>query len=270
MANFKALDQKVISLDIKTNKTKTEYFTKYAPIHMTDYSSAYVFKDSSNPLSRIMQHIQENGCMIISAERSERSEEENIRKTQELENDIRSYNLGYRPSLGGFIENKGTDEERAVSGELSFIVAKPLSMGDAEFLKIAVELGKKYDQESVTVALKSLNNGRPSWVNTSTDPYDIDMDFDGVRQTRTEGEDKDEYFTKTKRQGKSFTLYNTSDSIKRDINGNEYRIATDGGCDLEDLISRYTNTQLMRPFHMTKRFTKGYQFDDSTGFFEKK
>lgn len=101
--------------------------------------------------SRVLQHIND-GCMMISACRGENTEEENAKKTDELAKDIRAKGLGYIRILGGYIENKGTDEETEVTEE-SFFVPKNKDMEDEEFFNIAIDLCKKYNQDSVLISL---------------------------------------------------------------------------------------------------------------------
>lgn len=93
-----------------------------------------------------------SGCMMISACRGERTEKENEAKTDELAKDIRSAKLGYVRILGGYIENKGTEDEREVT-ESSFFVAKPKDMSDEDFFDIAIKLCRKYGQDSVLISL---------------------------------------------------------------------------------------------------------------------
>ena len=100
---------------------------------------------------RIIQHI-DNGCMMISACRGDKTEEENAKRTDQLANDIREANLGYIRILGGYIENKGTDNEKEVTEE-SFFVPKNKNMSDEDFFDIAIKLCKKYNQDSVLISL---------------------------------------------------------------------------------------------------------------------
>lgn len=107
--------------------------------------------DESN-WSRITQHMS-NGCMMISACRAENSDEENIKRTDDLMRDIRNSGLGFIRILGGYIENKGMSDEKYVNGEESFFVPKPRGMSDEDFFDIAIDLCKKYNQDSVLVSL---------------------------------------------------------------------------------------------------------------------
>lgn len=100
---------------------------------------------------RITQHI-DDGCMMISACRGDKSEAENKKRTDTLAKDLREYKLGYIRILGGYIENKGTPDEVEVTEE-SFFVPKPKDMSDEDFFNTAIKLCKRYDQDSVLISL---------------------------------------------------------------------------------------------------------------------
>ena len=244
----KTADGKVVTKKIKT----------YCVFAKDDqYSYNLIFKDSSNPLNRMIQHFNE-GCMIIGAERHERSPEENAQLSRELEQDLRARGLGYRPSLGGYVENLGEDEETRVE-ETSFLIPKPADMSNGEFLEIGLELGKKYSQESILVSLPSINNGKPSYVlTTGANAGTIDMDFDKFHITKP----SDQYYTKEKRHGKSITF----DSVKQDSNHNEYRFVADSRTELSDVLEYYSHYELVHPAKPTERFDKGYYWKDGILF----
>lgn len=135
---------------------------------------------------RIIQHI-DNGCMMISACRGDKTEEENAKRTDQLAKDIRESNLGYIRILGGYIENKGTDNEKEVTEE-SFFVPKNKNMSDEDFFDIAIKLCKKYNQDSVLVSL-------PKY--TDFGYYDKNGDFDFSPGEKFIANDKNigEYFS---------------------------------------------------------------------------
>lgn len=143
---------------------------------------------------RITQHI-ENGCMMISACRGERSEKENAQKTDELAKDIRDAGLGYIRILGGYIENKGTDDEKEVTEE-SFFVPKNKDMSDEDFFNIAIKLCKKYGQDSVLISL-------PDY--TEFGYYDKQGNFDFSPGEKFIANDKEigEYFSALVKGGRS-------------------------------------------------------------------
>lgn len=79
---------------------------------------------------------------ILSADRSERSEEENKEKNKELKKDIKDMGYWYTELKGGYVEVSEDGQRVPVDGENSLIV--PNMTRDE-----AIELGKKYDQDSV-------------------------------------------------------------------------------------------------------------------------
>lgn len=188
---------------IKNNKKVSKKIVKINDDYMFDID------DSSNNMSRILSY-KNTGAMIISACRNERTEKENLEKTKELESDIRNKGLGFRPSLGGYVENLENPEESVVE-EISFMIPKPSNMGDSDFLKLALEWCKKYDQESVLIILPNINNGNPTYL---TGNGNIDFEFDNMRITNPD----DQYYTKLiKGTTPSFT-FTKEDSMKNKFN----------------------------------------------------
>ena len=248
----------------KISKPAVKYYLVGTKDH---YAFNFVFKDSSNPLSRILQYAEELGCVIISASRSSYSPEENVERSHQLEKDIRSYGFGYRPSIGGgFPETNENGEIEEVETELSFIVVKPREMGDGEFLNTMLELGKKYEQNDITVAIPSINSGKPSWINTSEKFGETDWEFNRFRPTQREGENADQYYTQEKRSGKMFSFV---DSVKKDINGKEYKFRTCDQINLEDVINYYHGYKLVPLFNTRTHGEYNYDYS-GTEFFIKK
>lgn len=101
--------------------------------------------------SRMLTHI-DNGYCFISASRNENTDQENAEATDRLAYDIRSLGMGYIPILGGFIENKGMEDETEVT-ERSFIVPQPKDISDIEFFDAMIELCRKYNQDSVLLSM---------------------------------------------------------------------------------------------------------------------
>lgn len=79
---------------------------------------------------------------ILSADRSERTEEENAEKNKELKKDIKDMGYWYTELKGGYVEVTEGGQRVPVDGENSLLVP---NMKKEE----AIELGKKYDQDSV-------------------------------------------------------------------------------------------------------------------------
>lgn len=88
------------------------------------------------------QEHPEMNFAILSADRSERTPEENKAKTEELKKDIKSMGYWYTELKGGYVEIGENGKRVPVDGEDSFIVP---NMTKEE----AMELGKKYDQDTV-------------------------------------------------------------------------------------------------------------------------
>lgn len=88
------------------------------------------------------QEHPEMNFAILSADRSERTPEENKAKTDELKKDIKSMGYWYTELKGGYVEIGENGKRVPVDGEDSFIVP---NMTKEE----AMELGKKYDQDTV-------------------------------------------------------------------------------------------------------------------------
>ena len=88
------------------------------------------------------QEHPEMNFAILSADRSERTSEENKEKSEELKKDIKSMGYWYTELKGGYIEIGANGKRIPVDGEDSFIVP---NMTKEE----AMELGKKYDQDTV-------------------------------------------------------------------------------------------------------------------------
>lgn len=131
---------------------------------------AFVKMTDSN-LARFYTHTQ-NGYFIISASRNNYTDEENIERTKKLEQNIRNAGLGFISTLGGYVEDKNIPVE-----ELSFLVPYRKEYGtQKEFLQLALDLCKKYEQESVLIQLPDFNNGKAVYVNGNAD---VDMVFEG-------------------------------------------------------------------------------------------
>lgn len=186
-----------------TLENNTNIFREDSKGHVYKYVVESVAKKISNMMNtkfnesnwgRITQHI-DNGCIMISACRGERSEEENKKKTDELAKDIREAGLGFIRILGGYIENKGTEDEKEVTEE-SFFVPKNKKMSDEEFFDIAIKLCKKYNQDSVLISL-------PEY--TDFGYYDKSGNFDFSPGEKFIANDKEigEYFSALVKGGRS-------------------------------------------------------------------
>lgn len=100
----------------------------------------------------------------------------NNQRIKELVSILKQSDFSYTPTYGGFIENKGTDDEENVY-ERSFVVYnhhKDGSVGDFEELrKFALDMAKKYNQDSVLIKAPKSN---PQYVKQDGE---VDFGFDG-------------------------------------------------------------------------------------------
>lgn len=238
---------KYVDCGLVSKKGKTTINKKLCIIN-DDYH--FDMDDSSNNMSRILNY-QKTGAMIISAQRDENSTEENIENTKQLEKDIRSKGLGFRPCVGGFIENKDTPDESEVE-EISFMIPKPQNWGDSEFLQFGLELCKKYNQESILVILPSINNGNPVYMKANTD---IDMEFNNMRLTNPD----DFAYTKLiKGNTPSFT-FTQEDSLK-----NKYTFISNSGLTIDSVAEYYVG----KLFPKSTKVWMRPHFNPTTGEFE--
>lgn len=124
--------------------------------YKTDFGSVMssIYKKTVNEsnFGRILQHIN-NGCFMISACRGDNTEAENKKRTDNLANDLRSYNLGYIRVLGGYVEDDKKGNVRDVVEESFFVPQPNGTVSDDEFFNIAIKLCKKYGQDSVLVSM---------------------------------------------------------------------------------------------------------------------
>lgn len=182
-------------------------------------SKYYYFNDSTMP--RILQHAK-NGMFVISAMRGGfpigKSVEEftpaekgkyaaDIKKTRDLEADIRAAGLGYISSLGGFIEKTDADEI-IDANEFSFIVPyNKAKMTRKEFVELAVSLAKKYNQESVLIAgIPEVANGQIRYL--SPDEFvdidwakDLEPDYTKVNVYKELNTEERPYYTAPRKMG---------------------------------------------------------------------
>lgn len=114
-------------------------------IHSIDIGSLknYLYESS---LSRIKKH-SENGFFTLSAFRGEFTEEENLKRHNNLKKDIRNYGLGYIEQYGGYVETRD-DGTKVPVKELSLFVPYDNKMDIEEFKNIAKTLADKYNQEA--------------------------------------------------------------------------------------------------------------------------
>lgn len=145
-------------------------------------------KKISFSLSRLYKYIIESNkdFGIISAYRGNYSEKENLQRTQNLKNDIRS--LGY-----GFVNVKGGYVETDINGVQTEVIEQSFFIPLIAFKEIC-NLGRKYDQETVLYK----NDEYIAYVNPKNG--NIEMKF--KNDISTQKEKVKEYFTQFKNKGK--------------------------------------------------------------------
>lgn len=126
-------------------------------------------------VDRILQH-GKDGMIILSADREERTPEENYAKRHELLADIKARNLSYIVVYGGY-RDKDINPPMTANGETSFVIPAHRRDGSLvpwdEMKQFAQEMCGKYDQESVLIQPPG---GEPKYI--KSDGKD-DMVFDG-------------------------------------------------------------------------------------------
>jgi hypothetical protein len=127
-------------------------------------------------VNRLLGKHYNSGCAIVSASRFKNTNQENNQLTKELFLKLKNSNYSYIPVFGGFIENKGSENEQHVY-EKSFLILNYNKEGEElpfqDLKNFALEICSEYNQDSVL--LKS-PNGQPQ---TITKDGDLDMEFSG-------------------------------------------------------------------------------------------
>lgn len=110
-----------------------------------------------NELIRFLGIHSKNGYAIVSACRNENSVEQNNAKTNELKEMLKKTKFSFKQVYGGFIENKGTNNEKEVY-EKSFIIYNFKQNGEKikkdELLTLAMKICRKYGQDSILYSEK--------------------------------------------------------------------------------------------------------------------
>lgn len=100
-------------------------------------------------LSRLWQHAtqEEYPIGILTAFRGKYSRVQNLRRNQNLAEDLKSLGYGFIPIQGHYIEGHGTEHAKDVNEESFFVVGKD---SDSEaFKNNLLSLGEKYSQDSI-------------------------------------------------------------------------------------------------------------------------
>ena len=127
-------------------------------------------------VNRLLGKHYNSGFAIVSASRSENTNQENNQLTKELFLKLKNNPYSYIPVFGGFIENKGSENEQHVY-EKSFLILNYNKKGEElpfqDLKNFALEICSEYNQESVV--LKS-PDGNPK---TLTRNGEVDIEFSG-------------------------------------------------------------------------------------------
>jgi 2'-5' RNA ligase len=102
-------------------------------------------------VSRLLNHIQNGDFAIMSANRNELSNKENIQQSKALSNDLQKEKAGHINLIGHWQElHRDTRQEIPVK-ETSFFIPKPEALDFEKFKEFIIGLGDKYLQESVII-----------------------------------------------------------------------------------------------------------------------
>lgn len=119
-------------------------------------------------LGRLVQHFNDGDCIaIVSAFRGERTKAENMKMTKALRTLVLGSKFGFNKVIGGYSEKQEDGTVVNIDDEHSTIIyAKPER--EAELRKLAVALGKKYEQDSV---LFVGSDRKAMWIFTRPDNF---------------------------------------------------------------------------------------------------
>ena len=181
---------------------------------MKIYIHDSIFASSFN---RAIQHMNKTQCGFITAFRrfdnngNELSMNEKRRRNKRLEADIRASGLTFIKASGGFVENKGKDNETRVAEDTFCIINNRFAPKD--FIKLMVSWCAKNEQDSVLITEpqqeRDPRNGQPlvdKPINVVGTYYDKNGNIDSTFNNATT-QDAEEYFTNI--CGKDFVLSST-------------------------------------------------------------
>ena len=170
-------------------------------VNVFDDSFRFIVADKQNKIISVYGKYSQNGMMILSTSRNEKSPEENKKAAKELQQDIRAKNLGYVSTLGGYEEEDKTTGLPVKVTELSFIVPyNPNVISQEDFFEFAVDMCKKYNQDSVLIQVPWYNDGKPTYINKNGG----DADFQVSPDKHLADPDKDTYYTQIKGTNRAF------------------------------------------------------------------
>ena len=101
---------------------------------------------AESSLSRLYTHIMDHESAILSAFRSEYSNEENYERSRQLKATLLSHGYGVTKIDGSYIENFETPEQIEVSEQSLFVSNQK---DEAGFFEVIADLGEEYQQDAV-------------------------------------------------------------------------------------------------------------------------
>jgi hypothetical protein len=128
-------------------------------------------------LNRLLGTHTENGYIIITSYRGDKSDKQNKEDFAEIKKQIRQYGFSYVPVFGGFIENIDKPNQREVREPALFVPNYKVATispfeDDSLMRKMCVVLAKQYKQDSFLYKPKGNDNAY-----YITKNGDIDMTF---------------------------------------------------------------------------------------------
>ena len=125
---------------------------------------------NESSLNRILSQHFKNGFIIISSYRGERTDDENKKLFDELKQIVKQNKYSFIPVWGGYIENKGTEQEIEIKEPALIIpnyeIGSKKSYDTSENLKnLGIKLSNKFSQESFLYKPKS-NDNKSFYINS--------------------------------------------------------------------------------------------------------
>lgn len=101
-------------------------------------------------LSRVWQHLtSDRPVALLTAFRGEFDREQNVQRNKTLAAQIKQAGYGYFFVDGYWVENEGTENEVHVAEDSIFAIGS--ADKETEFKQLAIQLGKKYNQDAVLI-----------------------------------------------------------------------------------------------------------------------
>lgn len=106
-------------------------------------------------LSKLLNHYEKEGFVIISADKCENTKSQNSETRKFLKSKLtelyKKYSIGYIPLIGGYVEINPDTQEKTEVEEMSFLVVYKDSMDWFDFLEFFENLRDTLNQNSILV-----------------------------------------------------------------------------------------------------------------------